>query len=356
MFTLTAVHQLLKQNIEVELLCFENSRLHKEAEKQKIIFHTLKASGYFHPVQSFKLSRIILNGKFDLIHTQASKDLWVLVPALKIIGSKIPLFLTKQVGSFIVKKDILHQWVYNRVTYALAISEVIKRNLMDTCPLTEDKILLLHNAVDTKRFDPAKIDNDEVRKEFGFTDDEIVIGMLARFSPGKGHEEILLAAEKLSKKFSNLKFLIVGEASRGEEAYATQVKKLVDDYQLKNVVFAGFRSDTPEVLAALDIFCFPSHSEAFGIALVEAMAMGIPSACSNSDGILDIAIDGETAFLFEKQNGNDLADKLEQLISSKEKRELFGKASRERAVKFFDLDYLTEKVISIYEQALKEKS
>ncbi len=355
MFTLTAVQQLLKRNIAVELVCFENSRLHKEAEKQKLIFHTLKASGYFHPVQSFKLSRLIRNGKFDLVHTQASKDLWVLVPALKIVGSKIPLFLTKQVGSFIIKKDKLHQWIYNRLTYAFAISEVIKKNLLDTCPLAENKILLLHNAVDTKKFDPGNIDKRKVRNEFKFTDDEIVIGMLARFSSGKGHEEFLFAAEKLSKNFSNLKFFIVGEASRGEELYANQIKKLADDYHLQNVVFAGFRSDTPEVLAALDIFCFPSHSEAFGIALVEAMAMGIPSVCSNSDGILDIAIDGETSFLFEKKNGNDLAEKLELLILSKEKRKQFGKASRGRAVKFFDLDFLTEKVISIYRQALHEK-
>jgi len=355
MFTLTAVHQLLKRNIEVELLCFENSRLHQEAEKQKLIWHALNASGYFHPVQSYKLSRIIHNGKFDLIHTQASKDLWVLVPALKIMRSKIPLFLTKQVGSFIIKKDRLHQWVYNRVTYALAISEVIKRNLLETCPLTEKKILLLHNAVDTKKFDPEIIDVQKVRKEFQFTDDDIVIGMLARFSPGKGHEEVLFAAEKLNKKFSNLKFFIVGEASRGEEGYANQIKKLVADHNLKNVVFAGFRSDTAEVIAALDIFCFPSHAEAFGIALVEAMAMGVPSVCSNSDGILDIAVDGETSYLFEKKNGNDLAEKLEQLISSKEKRALFGKASRKRAVDFFDLDFLTEKVISIYKQALSEK-
>ena len=355
MFTLTAVHQLLKRNIEVELLCFENSRLHKEAEKQKLTLHTLKASGYFHPLQFFRLSRIIRNRNFDLIHTQASKDLWVLVPALKIIRSTIPLFLTKQVGSFIIKKDKLHRWIYNRVTYALAISEVIKRNLLDTCPLTDDKILLLHNAVDTKKFDPEKIDKQKVREEFGFTDDEIVIGMLARFSPGKGHEEVLFAADKLSKKFSNLKFFIIGEASRGEEEYANQIKKLVMDYNLKNVVFAGFRSDTAEVLAALNIFCFPSHAEAFGIALVEAMAMGVPSVCSNSDGVLDIAVDGETSFLFEKKNGNDLVEKLEQLISSKEKREQFGRAARERAVKFFDLDFLTEKVISIYKQALNEK-
>jgi len=356
MFTLTAVHQLLKRNIEVELLCFENSRLHREAEKQNLILHTLKASGYFHPVESFKLCNLIRNEKFDLIHTQASKDLWVLVPTLKIIGSNIPLFLTKQVGSFIIKKDKLHAWIYNRVTYALAISEVIKRNLLDTCPLTQDKILLLHNAVDTNKFDPLKVDNQKVRKEFNLADDEIVVGMLARFSPGKGHEEVLFAADKLSKQFPNLKFLIAGEASRGEEGYAKQIKKLVDEYDLKNIVFAGFRSDTPEVLAALDIFCFPSHSEAFGIALVEAMSMGIPSVCSNSDGILDIAIDGETSFLFEKKNGNDLAIKLEHLISSKEKRVEFGNASRERAVKFFDLEYLTEKAIIYYKKAIADES
>ena len=355
MFTLTAVHQLLKRNIAVELLCFENSRLHKEAVKQNLLVHPLKASGYFHPIEIFKLIRILQKEKYDLLHTQASKDLWVIVPALKLIGSNIPLFLTKQVGSFIIKKDKLHQWIYNRITYTLAISEVIKRNLLETCPLTEEKILLLHNAVDTQKFDPGKIDKQKVRKEFSFTDGEIVTGMLARFSPGKGHEEVLFAAEKLNKKFSNLKFFIVGEASRGEEVYANQIKKLAVDYNLQNIVFADFRSDTPDVLAALDIFCFPSHSEAFGIALVEAMAMGIPSVCSNSDGILDIAIDGETSFLFEKKNGNDLAEKLERFIASKEKREQFGKASRERAVKFFDINFLTEKVISIYKQALNEK-
>jgi len=355
MFTLTAVQQLLKNNIEVELLCLRNSRLHREAQNQKLPLTTLKASSYFHPIESFKLSRLIRNGKFDLIHTQASKDLWILVPALKIIGSKIPLFLTKQVGSFIIKKDQLHQWIYNRITFVLAISEVIKKNLVETCPLTEDKILLLHNAVDTKKFDPKKIDGKKNRKAFGFSDDEVVIGMLARFSPGKGHEEVLSAAKILNKKFSNLKFLIVGEASRGEENYANQIKKLAVEYNLNNLGFAGFREDTPEVLASLDIFCFPSHSEAFGIALVEAMAMGIPSVCSNSDGILDIAVDGETSFLFEKKNENHLAEKLELLISSKEKRALLGSASRERAVTFFDLDFLTTKVISIYKQTLHEK-
>jgi glycosyltransferase involved in cell wall biosynthesis len=60
----------------------------------------------------------------------------------------------------------------------------------------------------------------------------------------------------------------------------------------------------------MDIFIFPSHAEAFGIALVEAMSMGKPTICSNSDGVLDIAVDDITSYLFEKQNKESLSQNL----------------------------------------------
>ncbi|MCL5030421.1 MAG: glycosyltransferase family 4 protein [Bacteroidetes bacterium] len=352
MFTLTAVKQLQKRNISVELLCIAESRIHIEANNLGIIIHPIKAAGYFHPFSTLKMISIIRRGNYDLIHTQASKDLWLLVPALKLLKRKTPLILTKQVGSAIVKKDALHKWIYHRLTYALAISRVIEKNLIDTCPLTEEKIKLLHNGIDIKRFDPEKVDNKKVRNEFKISDNEIVIGMLARFSPGKGHEEFLSAAKELNKKYDNLKFLIVGEASRGENNYAESIKQLAKDYKLENVIFTGFRSDTPEVLSAMDIFVFPSHGEAFGIALTEAMAMGKPSVCSNSDGVLDIAVNEETSYLFENKNPEDLKNKIELLINSLESRIKFGQASRKRAIENFDLELLTEKVIKIYEDAI----
>ncbi len=356
MFTITAVKQLLKKNISVELLCISESRIHIEANNIGIIIHPIKAAGYFHPFSTLKMMSIIRRGKYDLIHTQASKDLWLLVPALKLLKRKTPLILTKQVGSAIVKKDSLHKWIYHRLTYALAISRVIGKNLIDTCPLTENKIKLLHNGIDTKRFDPDKVDSKKVRNEFGIQANEIVIGMLARFSPGKGHEEFLSAAKELNEKYNNLKFLIVGEASRGENNYAESIKQLAKDYKIENVIFAGFRSDTPEVLAAMDIFVFPSHGEAFGISLAEAMSMGKPSVCSNSDGVLDIAVDGETSYLFENKNPEDLKKKIELLINLPETRIKFGKASRKRAIENFDLELLTEKVIKIYDESIKLNS
>lgn len=356
MITLTFVKKLLERNIKVELLCIEESRMHIEANNLGLIIHAVKASGYIHPFTTIKISNIIKQGSFELVHTQASKDLWLLVPALKLSGSDMPLFLTKQVGSFIIKKDFLHKFLYNRVTKAFAISTVIKKNLIETTPLSEDKIELLFNAVDTVRFDPEKADRKKIRKEFNISDNELLLGMIARFSPGKGHEEFIDATEKLSVNHNNLKFIIVGEASRGEDEYANRIKKMVGDKKLNNVMFAGFRGDTPDILAAMDIFVFPSHAEAFGIALAEALSMGIPSVCSAKDGVLDIAVDGETSLLFKNKNASDLEKKIETLIADPPKRISFGKASRQRAKQLFDIDIIMDQTISFYERETMKKN
>jgi glycosyltransferase involved in cell wall biosynthesis len=349
MVTLSAIKQLQKRHIHVELLCISESRIHIEANNIGMIIHAVNASGYFNPYSILRLVSIIYRGEYDVIHTQASKDLWLLVPALKILRSEIPLILTKHVGSGIIKKDRFHRWIYERLTLALAISRVIRKNLLETCPLGEDKVRLLHNGIDTEKFDPDKISGSKVREEFNIGNDELVIGMLARFSPGKGHEEFLSAAEKLNTKYKNLKYLI-GEASRGENTYADSIKQLAEKYNLSNVIFTGYRSDIPQVIAAMDIFVFPSHSEAFGIALAEAMSMAKPSVCSNSDGILDVAVDNETSYLFENRNAVDLTKKIDLLINSPEIRIQFGIAARKRAVENFNIDILTDKVISIYDE------
>jgi len=95
----------------------------------------------------------------------------VISARIRNIEQKNSAFLTKQVGSFIIKKDFLHRWIYDRLTFALAISTAIQKNLMDTCPLPENKVLLLHNGVDINRFNPDNVnskrfeENLELRKK-----------------------------------------------------------------------------------------------------------------------------------------------------------------------------------------------
>ena len=201
----------------------------------------------------------------------------------------------------------------------------------------------------------ANADKKRLRKELKISEDEILIGMTGRFSPGKGHEEFLFAANQLGKRFSNLKFIVVGEASRGEEEYAVSIKQLSKTYDLKNIYFIGFRTDVPDVLAAMDIFVFPSHAEAFGIALIEAMAMEKPSVCSDADGVPDIAVENETSYMFSVRNGNDLTEKLEQLIINKVQRKLLGINARKRVMDKFDLKIITDQTINAYSKIIEEQ-
>jgi len=352
MLTITQMQQLMERKIAVELLCLTNSKMQKEAKKKGVKSFTLNSANSVNPAGISKLMSYLKTKKFDLFHAHSSGDLWTIVPALKISRNKSPLILTKHVGSYIVKKDFLHKRVYNRVNIALAISSVIKKNLIETTPLSKKQILLVHNGININNFDPSKTNREEVRSEYGFNRDEIVIGMMGRFSPGKGHEEFLNAAKILNQKNQNLKFIIVGEASYKEESYYEKIKSLSNDLGLKDIIFTGYVSDTKNILSAMDIFVFPSHAESFGLALTEAMAMELPSVSSNSDGVLDITKDNETGFLFENKNAENLAEKINKLVLSSDLREKFGKAARLRVINKFNLDKQTDKIIEIYSEQI----
>lgn len=354
MVTLTGLKQLLKRGIHVELLCTAESRIHIEANNLGIILHPVKAGKYFHPFSSLRIAFIIKKINFDIIHTHSSKDLWVIVPSLQILRKKIPLILTKHVGSFIVKKDFLHRRLYNYVTKAIAISSVIKKNLLETTPLRDEQIVLIPNGVDTEKFNPEKTDVRSIKRKFKI-EEKIVIGMMARFSPGKGHEEFIRAAVELNKKHDNLYFIVIGEASRGEHQYESEIKSLAEKLNLYNIIFTGYRSDIPELLAALDIFIFPSHAEAFGIALIEAMAMEKPTVCSASDGVLDIAIDKQTSLLFEKGNSSALEEGINKLIDNPELRKFYSKAARQRILENFNIDLITDRICKLYNELIEHK-
>ncbi len=353
MVTLTGIKQLMKRGIHVELLCSAESRIHIEANNLGIILHPVKAGGYFHPFSSLRMAFIIRKINFDIIHTHSSKDLWVIVPSLQFLRRSIPLLLTKHIGSFIVKKDFLHRRLYRYVTKTIAISSVIKKNLIDTTPLKEEQIVLIPNGVDLEKFNPEKSKGEEIRNEFNIHRNNILIGMMARFSRGKGHEEFIKAAAELNKEYNNLSFIVIGEASRGENSYEQEIKSLAEKLNLHNLIFTGYRSDIPELLAAMDIFVFPSHAEAFGIALIEAMAMGKPTVCSASDGVLDIAVDDETSYLFEKENVKELKESIGKLIDNPDKRIVFAEAARERVLKNFDINSVTDRVCNLYNELIK---
>ena len=112
-----------------------------------------------------------------------------------------------------------------------------------------------------------------------------------------------------------------------KDDYAEKIKSSIKEKDIDNLILTGYRSDIPELLAALDIFVFPSHAESFGMALIEAMSMKKASVCSSAEGVLDIAVDGETSYLFQKQNSVELTQEIKILVKDSALRNKFAEAS-----------------------------
>jgi glycosyltransferase involved in cell wall biosynthesis len=342
---------LLARGHRLTLACPPSTRLAQEASDIPTLL--LRVHGYVHPFLVARLAQEIRHREITIIHCQHSRDLATVVPAMLLSGRRPALLLSKRVGSYIQKKDVLHRLTHRPIDRILAVSDVIHRNVLETLPISPDRVLTLHDAIDTVRFSPRS--PGMLRRELGIDEGALLIGFVGRFSPGKGHEELMRAASMLRPRYPDVRYLVVGEASYGEEDYAREVRALarqlgVDDL----VIFAGFRRDIPEVMAALDVFAFPSHAESFGVVLIEAMAMERPSVSTNCDGVLDIMVDGETGFMVPPKNAQALAHGLARLLEDPALRQRIGKASRQRVLKFFDRERQIDRLEEIYEQVVTE--
>ncbi|MGB9847684.1 MAG: glycosyltransferase, partial [Minisyncoccia bacterium] len=260
MFTVQSAEQLLRHDLDVYLFCLKDSKIDLNSnfipEHKKL---KVKSNSYLNIKNILLLRKFILQNEINLIHTQFSKDLWTISPALMLIDKKIHLVLTKQLGSFIKKKDFLHKMIYKKVDKAIAISSVIKQNLIETTPLKEEKVVIIPNVVDLTKFNPSKYNREKIRTELEIENDVFVFTNIARLSPGKGQDAIINAIISIKDKLHGTLFFFVGEAETSEKFYEESLKNLVKKNSLERLIkFLGFRNDIPEILAASDAFIFPS--------------------------------------------------------------------------------------------------
>lgn len=350
MQTLKTALGLKERGLDVILLCAKGSRLESEGIKHHLVVRPFfNAEGKTLPSIK-RIKAFLKNFPVDVIHTHLSHDLQMLVPAMQTAKSEAKLFLTKRMASGVKKKDLLHRYLYHRLERIFAISNYIRQSVLNTCPISEEKVELLHNGIDLNLFNPKIYDREVIRKELGLNAESLVIGMVGRFSPGKGHREFFQAGKIITEKIKHgVQFLVVGGPSYGEEEYYHQImdlsKKIIGD---RDVVFTGFRSDVARMIKTMDILAFPSHEESLGNIVLESMAMEVVVVACRSGGVPDIVLDGETGFLVPPGRVEPLAEKLMQYIQDPKLRERHGKAGRERIKTKFNFKNYLDTLIKYY--------
>ncbi len=333
---------------QVMAIADPDSRLFARLKQLSVPLLPIFEGGYIRPRAIRRAHRWLEQVSPDVVHVHFARDLWWLVPAMQRLP-RVPLILTKHIGTQKSKSDTLHRHLYERVQTIIAISNVIRQNIIATHPVAPEKVVTLHHGVNLERFALRDERAYRVRKMLGLSADHVVIGIVGRLQRAKGYMEFLHMAAQLKPRYPHCRFLLVGEASRGEEAEAREILNAIPRLGLQDRVFwLGFREDVPDILAAMDIFVFPSHAEAFGLVLIEAMAVGLPVVSSRCDGVLDVVVDRETGFLVPPKNVEQLVQAVTRLIEDRGLRERMGLAGRRRVEMHFDQKKMLQRLKEIY--------
>jgi glycosyltransferase involved in cell wall biosynthesis len=200
-------------------------------------------------------------------------------------------------------------------------------------PGSGHKVRLIPSGIDLRKFN-ADEKAKNLRSEWQFPERTTVIGHVGQLVPVKNHAHLLHA---LARTKSDMRLVFAGDFL--DHAYTANVRALAEELKLGDRVrFLGRVRDIPALLRALDIFAFCSHSEGLGIALLEAMAYGLPCVVTDIPAMTYIHSPGQTALIVPKDDVNAFAAALDDLASDSEKRLRLGNAARKRIEETFTIE------------------
>ncbi len=238
----------------------------------------------------------------------------------------------------------LVRWTNRFVDRIIAVSELSRDMLIENYRVPPSVIAAIRNGIDFSPFE-RDIDATGIREEFGLGAHDRVAVFVGRMTERKGHTFALQAVASILESVPGYKLLLVGEGEL-EEDLKTQARNLGVD---GSVVFAGFRRDIPELLAASDLLMLPSESECLPITILEAMASGLPVVAADVGGVSEEVEDGVTGYLIESRDAGALAEAVVEVLGSPDLGASMGAAGKRKAVSEFGIDECVRSVLSLYE-------
>jgi len=176
-----------------------------------------------------------------------------------------------------------------------------------------------------------------------------VVGTAARLVPIKAIEYLIRSVAAVRKRIGDLRLEIAGSGPELRPLQAEANSLGLAD----GVRFLGWRPDMATVLPRWDVFILPSLDEGFPIALLEAMAAGLPVIASDVGGVPELVNHGETGFLVRPRDVDGLSERLVYLVPDRQARASMGAAGRRRVRSLFSADRMAAEVATLYEEVLR---
>ena len=312
--------------------------------------HCLEAAHYFDRRALADFAKHIARVRPSVIVAANSYALMYSWLALRSAGMRVPLAVTYHSTRLLGAKEQLQMLLYRLFFWTtdclVFVCEKQRRHWLRRAVFSR-RNEMIYNGVDTGKFADRSTpgQRSELRSALGFSATDYVIGISARLSPEKNHVQLVDAVARLRGMGIPARALMIGDGDL-RAAIESRARKLGIEH---DVVIAGYQQDVRPYISVCDAMLLCSHTEAFSLAAIEAMAMGKPFVHSDVGGAAEMIRPGENGFLFPAGDTGALVDCLARLADHGE-RERMGKQARSRVQALFS----EETMIDRYEKLLLE--
>ena len=205
------------------------------------------------------------------------------------------------------------------------------------------------NGIDVRRIALAATPRPAARKALGLEPDALVVGTVARFDPVKALDVLLRGFAVLAAIQPAARLVLIGDGPEARRLRALAGSLGID----AQVRFAGVVADASRLLPALDLYASASRREGLPLALLEAMACGLPVAATRVSGHVDVVEDGVTGVLVPPDDPAALGRAMDALVANPARREVMGQAGRRRAEECFAASRMAAETANLYRVAAR---
>jgi len=310
------------------------------------------------PAVRRRLKAVLLSVGADIVHVRSRAPAWIALPLTRAMGiHSISTIHSKFVPQNFVKR------IYNQKMLSadgiIAISDYVKSVITShySEAISEKAIQVIHRGVDLDVFDPVKVSQHRIvrlSETLNLPDDGPVVMLPARATEWKGHAPLIEAVARLEAKDVTLLLLGAGDGhSRFIERLRALAIKTGLDGRLR---IASGTDDMPAALMLADVVAMPSTvPEPFGRVALEAQAMGRPVVAFKHGGAIESIQEGETGWLAEPNNVEDLARCLQLALKlGPRQRTIWAKRARAHVESAFSTQQMCEKTLEIYADFLQK--
>ncbi len=234
----------------------------------------------------------------------------------------------------------------------VCVSEAVRGFVTEGEGIRSEKTDVVPNGSPGPLQEDLQIDTAMERRQLGIGAEDRVIITVASLTPNKGHETLLEAVAPIMEKDPKVRLLIVGDGPL-REALTQQSQALGI---ASRVQWAGLRSDIFRILRLSDLFVLPSlYREGLSLAVIEAMAAGLPVVCTNLDGMSELVDHGESGLLVPAGDAAGLSRALLMLLNGDDLAKRVGCSGRARYERHFTSDLMIRRIEGLYDQCLENQ-